>query len=190
MSKLYCFYVIPELEERYIDDPENRPIYAYTERKQYARAFYFQRNQKSILEKTFHIEDPESEEMKQFRYDYRFQKIQEIPLCDGEGRTVTLMGTDDEEQHLDDGFDTICSQVDYILQAMDTWFQYGLVKSSIVQHTTQRLKYWQDGNYKGEFSYDFNMNTFRLFQLLHYDLFMDRSVWEYMEALVQKIGCW
>ena len=111
-------------------------------------------------------------------------------MCDGEGHTVTLMGTDDEEQHLDDGFDTICCQVDYILQAMDTWFQYGLVKSSIVQHTTQRLKYWQNGNYKGEFSSDFSMNTFRLFQLLHYDLFMDRSVWEYMEALVQKIGCW
>ena len=33
MSKLYCFYVIPELEERYLSDPENRPIYAYTERK-------------------------------------------------------------------------------------------------------------------------------------------------------------
>ena len=47
-----------------------------------------------------------------------------------------------------------------------------------------------DGNYKGEFSSDFSMNTFRLFQLLHYDLFMDRTVWEYMEALVQKIGCW
>ena len=190
MSKLYCFYVIPELEERYLNDPENRPIYAYTERKEYARAFYSQRNQKAILKKTFRIEDPESEEMKQFRYDYRFQKIQEIPLCDGKGHTVTLMGTDDEEQHLDDGFDTICCQVDYILQAMDTWFQYGLVKSSIVQHTTQRLKYWQNGNYKGEFSSDFSMNTFRLFQLLHYDLFMDRSVWEYMEALVQKIGCW
>ena len=140
-----------------------RSLYAYTAYKEYADAFYTQRNPNLFIHKRKKMDD---DTFSFFMSENRILMLCKIPLTDG-ANDYTIIATSKEDSILSDACTTLDNELDALYFSL-TSLPFKEKYLELIEHLTSKVT---KRNVGMEIELDLNVDTFALFMYLFKNTF-------------------